>query len=290
MDNKICLALGFFDSVHIGHRKIIASLKDISLKSKATPCAMTFKNNIYGIVKSGSKLIYTFEEREKIFDRLGIKPIAFEFTSEFCNTDRESFLEMLVGEYDIQAFVCGRDFTFGKNRAGNAEYLRDYSKKKNILAIIEDDVCISGDRISTTLIKQYLSNGKNLENANKLLGEDYSVSGTVIGGMGRGKSLGFPTANVSIPHEKFLIGEGVYSTDTIVDGIVYKSITNIGPKPTFSEETSTIETYLIGYNGNLYGKEITLVFRRFMRDIIRFSDKNKLINQLEEDKKTRCSE
>lgn len=287
---KICLALGFFDSVHIGHRKILSSVKKLSEKYDAEPTAMTFSNNIYGLVKKGEKLIYLFDERTEIFENLGVTPISFAFTDRFRQLDENSFLKMLLDSYDIKAFVCGKDFTFGKGRGGNSQYLKEYSISKGIETVIEDDVCLDGKKISTTLIKKYLPFGKNLKFVNDALGDNYFITGSVENGMGRGNGLGFPTANINLPNEKFLIGEGVYSTETVIDGVKYKSITNVGPKPTFNEDDLKIETHLIDFNENIYGKRIKVIFCRFMRDIIYFKDKNELINQLKEDRKTRCSE
>lgn len=288
MDKKnICLALGFFDSVHLGHRKILDRVKDSAIKYNSSAYAMTFTNNIYGIIKQKSKLVYTYEERTEIFDSLGVKALPFDFTQEFGAMSDKEFLDSLLSKFNLKAVVCGKDFTFGKNKSGNVGFLEKFASEHNIELSIEDEVDYNGKRISTTIIKDMLAK-HDIESANEVLGENYFINGIVVNGRGRGKTLGFPTANISIPEDKFLIGDGVYATDSIVDGKIYRSITNVGAKPTFSEDASTVETYLIDFDGNLYNKKIKIVFKRFMRDIIRFSGTDALAKQLEEDKNKRC--
>ena len=138
-------------------------------------------------------------------------------------------------------------------------------------------------RISTTLVKSLLKEGKIAE-ANEILGEPYFMDGVVVEGRQVGRTLGFPTANTEPDKGKFRIKDGVYKTLVVADGKEYEGITNYGARPTFGLTSVTVETYLKNFDGNLYGRKITVKFLAYIRDIVKFSDKNELVKQLQEDK------
>ena len=226
-----------------------------------------------------------FSERIEKAERLGIDEIiAADFDDKFKNTSPKCFFNNLTSSFNIECIVCGFDYTFGKNAEGNAELLKKLCSENNIKLNVVPKTESNGKKISTTLIKSLLSEGK-IKEANDLLGENYSLSGNVVHGREVGRTIGFPTMNINVPKDKFRIKSGVYKTHAIIDGIRYDAITNYGSRPTFGLDEVLTETYLKGYDGDLYGKVITIVFDDYIRDIVKFYDIEELKKQLEKDKK-----
>lgn len=282
-DKEIVLALGMFDSVHRGHTHLILKAQEIAEKYGCECAVFTFKNNPYAYFGHNLKMVYTFEERVKILKDLGIDLIvAKEMNENYALTSPEDFLKGIFSDYNIKAVVCGSDYTFGYKGNGNIEMLTKYANNNGINVRIVDFLTHSGKKISSSTIREYIANG-NIENANNLIGRPYFISGQVISCHGRGKKYGFPTANIIISDEKLQLKQGVYATSVEVDGKIYKSLTNIGEKPTFNDYSLTVESFLQNFNGNLYGKEITVKFFKKIRDIIKFNNEQELYNQIIKD-------
>ncbi len=281
--SKICLALGFFDCLHLGHRKIVAECIAAASEANAEAAIFTFTN---AVEKNDNKQIYTFFERERLLHSIGInRIIALPFNEEVKNTEASRFIENLCDKYDVACFVCGTDYRFGKNAVGDVTLLSGISKRKGIRLIVVDDVIDDGKRISSTLVKQLLSNG-NVEKANHLLCVPYSISGKVVHGRGEGHVFGIPTANVCVDGQKLLPKSGVYACIAIIEDKAYKSVVNVGQKPTFDDLSFTIEALIgEGFNGDVYGKEITLVFYRYLRDTVKFDEPAQLAKTVKADLK-----
>ena len=276
---KISLAMGFFDSVHIGHRQLIARNRDYALCHGLTPAVHTFSNDIGEYF--GSKQLYTFKEREILLKNAGASLIISDiFSEEMKNKDGKLFLDELCSKYDIGAFFCGYDYTFGKDALYNASYLADYATHNNIYCEILPPYTVDDKKVSTSHIKQLLSCGE-VERANSLLGSPYSMCGKVVHGRGVGTGFGYPTANIE--HNGFLPKDGVYKTIVSIGDAEYLALTNIGAKPTFNITSMSVETMLIDFDGNLYDKEITLKFIKYIRPIRKFRDGNELMGQIQKD-------
>ncbi len=278
------IALGYFDSVHLGHQRVIKQAKAFADANGCSLTVFTFLGNVKDVLcgrKESS--VYLPTEREKIIKAFGADEIYFApITKEFLSLDKKVFLDNLNQKFNIKGYVSGVDYTFGAFGKGNVEYLTEYARANNQKHIVVDTLSIDGQKVSTTLIKQLLENGE-IKKANALLGRNYSISGVVKKDRQVGKKLGFPTANVILNNQKFSIKNGVYSGVVEVDKKPYKSIINYGARPTFNLEEKLVEAHLIGFDGNLYGKEIEVQFLDYIRDIKKFDSAEELIEQLNKD-------
>ena len=283
-DKPIVLALGFFDSVHRGHAKLIDETKNLAEFLGVSSAIFTFKNNPFKFFNKDTGMVFTFEERVSILQNLGIDVvIAKTMSYEYAQTSPEAFLVNLFSNFKILAVVCGKDFTFGYKGAGNINMLTYFAASKGAIVKHMEYLCDEdGEKISSTTIRKYLSSG-NIVKANRLLGRAYRIQGNVVHCFGRGRAFGFPTANIFVSEEKHKLSQGVYATTVEVDGFIYDSLTNIGIKPTFDDYTLTVESFLENYKGNLYGKDITVRFYKKIRDIVKFESEQDIHDQILKD-------
>lgn len=272
------LLLGYFDGVHVGHRRLIARAKEIAAQRGLSVGIMTF----YGGKKGGQ--IFDFDERVHIFGSLGIDFVyAARFDEAFRATPSTAFLERVCAALDVRAFVCGADFTYGSGAAGNADTLRAFASARGIDACVEPLVDIGGEKAAASLAKQYLDRGDMVALA-KLLGGRYFIRGTVsTEGRHVGRRIGFPTANIHLSSEKYPPAAGVYAVTAEVEGQTYRGIANYGARPTFGDARVVLEVYVDGYGGDLYGKPLTVYFDLRIRDIKKFDSAAQLSAQLEKD-------
>ncbi len=278
------IAMGYFDSVHIGHQKVIEIARKLADEKGASLTVFTFLGSVKDILNGRKEnSVYLPAEREKIIKSLGADEIYFApITKEFLSLDKKVFLDNLNQKFDIKGYVSGVDYTFGAFGKGNVQYLTEYANAHNQIHVVVDTLNVDGDKVSTTLIKVLLEKG-DIEKVNALLGRNYSICGTVVRDRQVGKTLGFPTANILLDNQKFAIKDGVYSGIVEVDEKPYKSIINYGARPTFDLDKKLVEAHLIGFDGDLYGKEIEVQFLGYIRDIKKFESAEKLIEQLEFD-------
>lgn len=280
----VVLALGYFDSVHVGHREVILTAKRVAEQLKSKLVVFTFDGNLRAVIgKDKKSFVFSSKEREKLILSLGVDKVYFApLTKEFLSLTKREFLNFLNELYNVKCYVSGSDYRFGKGAEGSVEYLREFAKEKKQKVITTPDVMCEGFKVSTTRVKEFLEKG-DVKAVNKLLGTRYFVSGKVIHDRGVGRTLGYPTANVKVLKEKQTLRFGVYKGRVIVDGREYLAVINYGNRPTFNNENVVLEGHLIGYSGNLYDKEITFLFDDFIRDVKTFSSKEELIKQLEKD-------
>ncbi len=262
------MLLGGFDGLHVGHRQLLLRAQ----KSGLSVGAMT-------IVGGKDGALFTEKERENIFRRAGVD-FVFELPfSEIRDISPESFLDILQTEFSPKLVVCGTDFRFGAGAKGDPQTIKERGQVcVEALSLVE----MNGEKISSRTVKTFLKEGK-VEEAEEMLGERFFLIGEVKKDRQVGRTIGFPTANIAYPTEKFPLKKGVYETRARVDGREYKGITNFGARPTFGDESVWTETYLDGFDGDLYGKEIKVEFVRFLRDIVKFDGAENLKKQLEED-------
>lgn len=263
------MLLGGFDGLHCGHQKLVERAKTYALPV-----------GIMTIVGGkGREGLFTLAERERLFKEAGID---FVFEMEFSaikNMSPETFAALLTREFPVQAFVCGDDFKFGKMAQGTPETLKQATR---VRVEVVELVKINGVKISSCDIKNYLQALK-VEEANALLGRRFFLVGSVQKDRQIGRTLGFPTANIEYPQGKFSLKAGVYETRVTIDGKEYKGITNYGARPTFDNDTVWTETYLDGFDGDLYGKTLTVEFVRFLRNVEKFDSADSLKKQLQTD-------
>ena len=267
--NGCAMLLGGFDGLHVGHRLLLSHAKNSGLPV-----------GIMTIVGGkGESNIFTFREREEIFKSGGVD-FVFELPfEEIKDLSPEAFLVLLQDSFSPKLFVCGEDFRFGAKAQGDTKTIKRWGQVRvEIVPLVE----IYGEKVSSRTVKGLLENGE-MEKVNALLGEPFFLIGMVIKDRGVGRTLGFPTANVLYPKDKFPIRKGVYETRVAVDGKMYKGITNYGARPTFENEEVRLETYLDGFDGDLYNRELKVEFIRYMRAVRRFENVEDLQAQLTKD-------
>lgn len=280
---KLVVAMGYFDSVHMAHREIISKTIETARELNGTPTVCTFTNNPYKVFNVDKKPLFPFNYRKRIIKEIGIENfILYKFNKRFADMSAEDFFKTLIEKHNIIAFVAGYDYTFGKDKRGNFRKLSELSSEYGIKCIMINKMCIDNVKIGTTAIEKYLSDG-NVEMANKMLGRPYSVTGKVSHGRNVGERLGFPTANIKIPKKLYMPKFGVYATETVIDDKTYRSITNVGAQPTFNENKLKIETYIFDFDKNCYNSDMEVKFLKYLREIKVFENSEALKKQIAED-------
>ena len=285
------LALGNFDGLHRGHLKIVERVVRRAIERGGTAMAMTFDPHPPRVVRPdrAPPLLMTKEQRLDALQKTGMGCVAVvRFTPELSHWDPETFVRIVLVEWLRVAEVwVGANFLFGHGRSGNFSALRTLGQRYGFRAEKIDPVRYKEFVVSSTRVRRLIAEGR-VDEAGALLGHPYSVDGTVVVGRRRGRGLGFPTANLKTPNE-LIPPHGVYATTIVIDGIVYPALTSIGINPTFGDGTATtIETYVLRYEGDLYAREVRLGFVLRLRDERRFDDVDALKAQMEADR--RCAE
>ena len=282
------LSLGMFDGVHLGHVSIINQLKEIAQKYDLETAILTFWPHPRKVFNPNDELqlLNTLEEKIALLEKAGIEVVFLqEFDENFRNLTGEEFIEqILVEKLNVKHVIIGYDHVFGKNKSGNFDLLQQLSEKlgydvAQLKAVKEGDF-----NISSTKIRNCLGNG-NIIGANKMLGYHYSVSGKVVDGKKLGRTIGYPTANLEINELKLLPKKGAYIVEVYVKNKFYKGMLSIGTNPTVNGEKLTVEVYILDFNEDIYGEEITVKFRDFLHEEIKFESLEKLIERLDEDKR-----
>jgi riboflavin kinase/FMN adenylyltransferase len=280
------LTLGVFDGLHLGHQRIMQTVVERAKSANAHATAITFDPHPRAVLhpESAPPLLQTLDQRLANFEVLGIEQaIVIPFTREFAANPAENFLRDIVHDrLHAREVYLGKGFAFGRGRGGNIELLRRMSEELGFLADEVPEVCIRGRRISSSRIRTLLSEGRvNL--ARRMLGRPYGVEGVIIRGNQRGRTIGFPTANLK-PHNRVVPKNGVYATATLVDGTWRRSITNVGVRPTFEDSTEvSIESNIFDFDGDLYGDVLRVRFLHRIRDERKFGGIDELKAQIEKD-------
>jgi riboflavin kinase/FMN adenylyltransferase len=282
------LALGNFDGLHRGHLKIIERVRRGAAEHGGTPMAMTFDPHPSRIVRpdKAPPLLMTKEQRIEALGKAGIAAVAVvRFTPELAHWDPERFVrDVLVEWLHVSEVWVGANFLFGHDRSGNFSTLRTLGQRYGFRADKIDPVRYKEFVVSSTRVRRLVSEGR-MDEAGALLGHQYYIDGQVVEGKRRGREIGFPTANLRSTNE-LLPPNGVYATTMTIDGIVRPGITNIGLRPTFGDTTqTTVETFVMGYSGDLYGREVRLGFVLRLRDERKFEDVDALRAQIEADRR-----
>ena len=283
-DAPLALALGFFDCVHRGHAAVISSAREYAAAHGCECAVFTFSNDPGAFVGKRAR-IYTFEERAEALRGLGVDVIvAAEFDSRFAALSRENFATVLRDTLDLRAIRAGEDYTYGAQRAGDASTLDEdfgaYGVDIGVLPLIR--IAGEEEKISSTAVKEALSAG-DIARANALLSEPYFMLGKVSHAHGRGGTFGFPTANIPFDSSRLAPAPGVYATKVTVAGKVFLGGTNVGTKPTFGDEKPSVETFILDFDGDIYGKNIKLAFYQRLRGISDFGSVDELAKQLGRD-------
>jgi riboflavin kinase / FMN adenylyltransferase len=280
------LALGNFDGLHRGHMKIIDRVRRRAGERAGTPAAMTFEPHPPRVLRpdKAPPLLMTADQKIEALARSGMQGVAVvRFTEDVSRWDPETFVRTVLVEWLHVAEVwVGANFLFGHERAGTFTVLRSLGARYGFRAEKIDPVRYKDFVVSSTRVRRLVSEGR-VDEAGALLGHHYFIDGVVARGAGRGRELGFPTANIATANE-LVPPAGVYATTLTIDGIVYPSITNIGLRPTFGDvEHPVVETHIFDVNRDLYDSGVRLSFVQRLRDERAFPDVDALRAQIDAD-------
>ena len=285
LEKDTAVAIGKFDGVHLGHRRLLEEILDRK-KSGLAACVFTFDPTpavLFG--RSDGKELTTREEKRRLFERLGIDIlIEFPLTAETAATEPERFVtEILAKQMNTRFVAAGEDLSFGKNGAGNAELLEKMAPQLGFCVRTIEKIEVDGIEVSSTYIRKLVEEGR-MEEAESMLGMPYTLVGTVEHGNHIGHTLGFPTVNLLPPAGKLLPPNGVYYATVRNNGKTYRAISNVGTKPTVSNgKVMGVESYLYDFDRDIYGQEIEVALRSFRRPERRFGSLEELKSQLELD-------
>ena len=279
-----------FDGVHLGHLSIIRQLNEIAEKEHLESAILSFWPHPRKFLNPDDdvKMLNTLEEKLELLDKSGIQNIFLKtFDEEFRNLSGADFCEkILVEKLNVKHIIIGYDHTFGKNKSGDFNLLKALSGDLGFKVDQLEAVKSNQLNISSTKIRQALSEGK-IKEANQMLGYHYPLTGKVIHGKKLGRTIGYPTANIEVPVNKLLPKNGAYIVEVFVDQQFYKGMLSIGTNPTIDDKNQSLHTevYILDFDQDIYGKEITVKFRDFLHDEIKFDGMERLIEKLDEDKR-----
>ncbi|AKI92118.1 bifunctional riboflavin kinase/FAD synthetase [Bacillus subtilis] len=286
---KSVMALGYFDGVHLGHQKVIGTAKQIAEEKGLTLAVMTFHphpSHVLGRDKEPKDLITPLEDKINQIEQLGTEVLyVVKFNEVFASLSPKQFIDQYIIGLNVQHAVAGFDFTYGKYGKGTMETMPDDLDGKAGCTMVEK-LTEQDKKISSSYIRTALQNG-DVELANVLLGQPYFIKGIVIHGDKRGRTIGFPTANVGLNNSYIVPPTGVYAVKAEVNGEVYNGVCNIGYKPTFYEkrpEQPSIEVNLFDFDQEVYGAAIKIEWYKRIRSERKFNGIKELTEQIEKDK------
>lgn len=284
LDRLGAVAIGKFDGIHLGHQKLIQKI--IEQKAKGyLATVFTFDTSAAAFFGGEEKELTTREEKRIVFEKMGVDVlIEFPLNRETAATEPVEFVQRYLVSQMQAAYICaGTDLSFGRRGAGNYELLQQYADSYGYQVELIDKVRMDGEEVSSTRVREAVRTGQ-MEAAARMLGTPYSVSGTVEHGRRLGRTIGMPTANLLPEQDKLLPPNGVYYSKVLMGGRIYRSITNIGCKPTVSENhIMGVETYLYDFAGDIYGKDITVQLLAFRRPEMKFDGVDSLKAQMQKD-------
>lgn len=280
--SKCVLALGFFDGVHLAHRDLLQSAAKIANERGLAFGIFTFGSG--GAIKTGAARLYDDGEKTEIFDSLGADFTVIADFGEISGSSPKDFVKkILVADLNCALCVAGFNFRFGKGAKADSDTLCRLMRECGGDACILEEITIDGTTISATLIRGLISEGR-IEEANRYLGAPYYIKGRVLHGRSDGRKMGFPTVNIDIDEGRIIPRLGVYRTATVIDGKIYNGVSNVGVCPTFNGSEVRLETHIIGYNGDLYGRDMRIYLLGYLREEKKFDSIEELRAQIDFDK------
>ncbi|HEY9166912.1 MAG TPA: bifunctional riboflavin kinase/FAD synthetase [Candidatus Kryptonia bacterium] len=287
-DPKSVVTVGTFDGLHVAHQKILQTLTEKAKAIRGRSVAITFKPHPQEILgKKKVELLLTEEERVQTLSEAGVDEVCLiKFDRDFSLVTAEEFLvELVRGRIGLSELVLGYSHTFGRGAEGNVAFATKVGAKIGFKVDSIDAIKIDGNIVSTSNIKRLLKNG-NLALANRMLGRPYAIDGYVIRGDARGRTLGYPTANLRLVDERILYpSNGVYIVEAHVEGDRFTGLASVGVRPTFEESTTvTLEVWISDFHRDIYGKKIRVSFIHRLRDELKFDSPEQLISHMDADK------
>lgn len=285
MDNKKrAIALGNFDGIHKGHTAVINAAVQAAREWDMIPTVLILSPlPAYVIDGREAPELITQADKEKLFADMGVEVVRIDFMKIKDYSPQEFFVKILAGELNAGMLSCGFNYRFGKNGEGDSTLLGWLCDITGIRISVAPAVSVGGEAVSSTRIRAAIESGE-IESANEMLGREFGYMLEVVHGDHLGRSLNCPTINQLFPEGLIVPKYGVYDSRTCVDGIWYRSVTNIGRRPSFENDEQRSETHIIGYDGDLYGKSIEVRLQKYKRGEMKFNSLDELKAQLEKDK------
>ena len=284
-DNPTVVTVGMFDGVHRGHQHLIGRLKAAAARQGCASAVITFTNHPRSVMRPDSRipLLNTPEGRLRLISEQGVDLVVpLTFTLEFSYLRAREFVQMLLGSLNMKGLVVGPDFAFGYQREGTVDVLAALGDELGFTVEVVEPVTFDDLVVSSTEVRKCVEAG-DMPHATWMLGRPFTISGFVVEGDKRGRTIGFPTANIAVEAGCIVPAHGVYATWTQADGRTHLSATNIGVRPTFGGGGRQIETHLLDYDGDLYNAKLWVAFARKLRNEVPFSGVDALVAQLHRD-------
>ena len=281
------LTIGVFDGVHLGHKYLLLQLTQQARQRDLLSGVVTFRQHPVEVLSPDTRLQYltTLDEKVNLLKNEGVATvIPLSFTKELAQLGPRQFVGLLGKYLKMRGLIVGPDFALGRNREGDADALSALGQEMDFSVTVLPPMKVNGEVVSSTVIRNALASG-DMKRVSSLIGRSFRLRGRVTTGEGRGAELGFPTTNLDIDPKQALPADGVYATRAYINDKVYQSVTNIGLRPTFDGKGRTIESYILNFNGNLYGRELRVDVVERLRDEKRFNSVEELKKQVEEDVK-----
>ena len=284
---KVCVAIGMFDGVHLGHQQVIRQTIEDARQHEGIAVAITFDCHPNSVVapERNPPLIYSLSQRLRVIESLGIDvALSIHFDQAFSEISGEQFIRALARDFrNLHSLCVGSAFTFGHRRSGNVELLKRLGKELHFMVHGLASVSLDGKVVSSTRIREAIRDG-NLDAASQMLGRTYALAGRVIRGDQLGRQLGFPTANLEFA-SLVVPPNGVYAAHALVGGRQHRAVVNIGLRPTLQNPARQlqIEVHLLDFSGDLYDQELGIAFAGKLRGEHRFPSREALRKQIERD-------
>lgn len=286
LDKKTYIALGSFDGLHLGHMSLIQKCIQLAKQHNGSSMVYTFKNHPLTVVNPNiaPKLLMDNSTKREILQGVGIDILCLvEFSREVMQTSAEDFVLELLTKYNMGGVVVGFNYRFGHKNQGDVSLLQELAKKYNFKVEIMNPLDFNGELISSSRIRNLVENG-DITQANQMLSKPFMLSGEVISGKKLGRTLGYPTANIMVDERFIIPRSGVYYTQIRHNGKWYIGMTNVGYNPTVESTTKiNVETYILNFDIDIYGDEIQVFFIERIRDEVKFSSIEELVNQMKKD-------
>ncbi len=279
------LTIGVFDGLHLGHQHLLSRLKAEAQERGLVPAVLTFRNHPRAVLHPEEEVAWLsdLEERLELLRSAGLDlVVVVDFTRELSLLRPREFLSLLQQQLRLRALVVGPDFALGYQRQGDRPTLEALGREMGFTVTTVEHYVVNGVGVRSTHIRNLITQG-DVASAARMLGRHYSIRGTVVRGDGRGRRLGYPTANLSVSTQRLVPGNGIYATWAYVGGARYPAATSIGVRPTFGQGQRTVESYLMDFSGVLYHKEMRLEFVQRLRDELAFPSVEALVQRMGQD-------
>ncbi len=279
------LTIGVFDGVHMGHRYLLEQLREAAAREGAASVVLTFTNHPRTVIRPGDCVPYitTVKDRLELLRNEGVDMvIPLTFDEELSRLQAHEFVNLLRERLNMSGLVMGSGFAMGHKRGGTPETLAQMGREKGFSVTVVEPVAAQGEEVSSTVIRDAIARG-DMSKACRLLGRHFLLRGEVVKGQGRGRELGFPTANIGTPEGRVVPGDGIYAARALVGGSALPAAVSIGVRPTFDDGERVVEVHILDFGGDLYGSELAVEFVERLRDELRFDSVEELVAQMRED-------